>query len=77
MKFSELGIHDDLLDAISYMGFKEATPIQEQAVPIILDGKDLIADLPGGTTSILIIVPTRELAIQIDQQVQGIVHQGY
>lgn len=93
MKFSELGIHDDLLDAISYMGFKEATPIQEQAIPIILDGKDLIAcaqtgtgktaafllpildllaDLPGGETTTLIIVPTRELAMQIDQQVQGI-----
>lgn len=93
MKFSELGIHDDLLDAISYMGFKEATPIQEQAIPIILNGNDLIAcaqtgtgktaafllpildliaDLPGGVTSTLIIVPTRELAVQIDQQVQGI-----
>lgn len=93
MKFEELGIHDDLLDAISFMGFKEATPIQEQAVPIILDGSDLIAcaqtgtgktaafllpildliaDLPGGETSTLIIVPTRELAMQIDQQVQGI-----
>ncbi len=93
MKFSELGIHDDLLDAIEYMGFKEATPIQEQAIPVILDGNDLIAcaqtgtgktaafllpildliaDLPGGETSTLIVVPTRELAMQIDQQVQGI-----
>jgi len=93
MKFSELGIHDDLLDAIDYMGFKEATPIQEQAIPIILEGNDLIAcaqtgtgktaafllpildliaDLPGGKTSALIVVPTRELAVQIDQQVQGI-----
>lgn len=93
MKFSELGIHHDLLDAIDYMGFKDATPIQEQAIPIILGGNDLIAcaqtgtgktaafllpildliaDLPGGETSTLIIVPTRELAVQIDQQVQGI-----
>jgi len=93
MKFSELGIHDDLLDAIEYMGFKDATPIQEQAIPIILDGHDMIAcaqtgtgktaafllpvldilaDMPGGETSTLIIVPTRELAMQIDQQVQGI-----
>lgn len=93
MKFTELGIHDDLLDAISYMGFDDATPIQEQAIPEILAGKDLIAcaqtgtgktaafllpildllaDLPGGETSVLIIVPTRELAMQIDQQVQGV-----
>ena len=93
MKFDELGIHHDLLDAIDYMGFKDATPIQEQAIPIILDGNDLIAcaqtgtgktaafllpildllaDLPGGETTTLIIVPTRELAMQIDQQVQGI-----
>ncbi|MEZ5105376.1 MAG: DEAD/DEAH box helicase [Draconibacterium sp.] len=49
MKFSELGIHDDLLDAISYMGFKDATPIQEQAIPKILNGDDLIACAQTGT----------------------------
>ncbi len=93
MKFTELDIHEDLLDAISYMGFKDATPIQQKAIPSIMSGRDLIAcaqtgtgktaafllpildklaDLPRNISSTLIIVPTRELAIQIDQQVQGI-----
>ncbi len=93
MKFSETGIHDDLLEAIDYMGFENTTPIQEKAIPVILDGNDLIAcaqtgtgktaafllpvldliaDMPAGETSTLIIVPTRELAMQIDHQVQGI-----
>ncbi|SHE99266.1 Superfamily II DNA and RNA helicase [Mariniphaga anaerophila] len=95
MKFSELGVHDEILDAISYMGFKDTTPIQEQAIPEILAGKDLIAcaqtgtgktaafvipvldlilDHPAGETTTLILVPTRELAMQIDQQVQGIAY---
>ncbi len=93
MKFNELGIGDQVLEAISYMGFEKATPIQEQAIPKILAGKDLLACAQTGTgktaafilpiihklsdkgqtdtTSTLVIVPTRELAIQIDQQIQG------
>ena len=74
------------------MGFNEATPIQEKAIPVILAGKDIIACAQTGTgktasyllpilNSIaknpqekihsLILVPTRELALQIDQQVMG------
>lgn len=93
MKFDEFELNSDLLEAISYMGFEEATPIQEKAIPEILAGKDLIACAQTGTgktaafllpimariaeterkdISALIIVPTRELAIQIDQHIQGI-----
>jgi superfamily II DNA/RNA helicase len=92
MKFTELNLNEQLLEAISYMGFETATPIQEQVIPIILENRDLIACAQTGTgktgafvlpilnkligkkeTGIdtLIIVPTRELAIQIEQQLQG------
>ena len=75
------------------MRFETPTPIQAQAIPIILDHKDLIAVAQTGTgktaafllpilhkiamehtatTNTLIIVPTRELALQIDQAVQGL-----
>ncbi len=90
MTFNELGLHEQLLEALSYMGFDQATPIQEQAIPAILEGRDIIACAQTGTgktgaftipllqhltthknTAALIIVPTRELAIQIDQQIEG------
>jgi superfamily II DNA/RNA helicase len=92
MTFKELGLHDDVINALDYMNFEKATPIQEQAIPQILNGKDVIACAQTGTgktaafilpiidklvtqphkgTNTLVIVPTRELAIQIDQQIQG------
>ena len=95
MTFDEFNLTPDLLDAIYYMGFRDATPIQEQAIPSILSGKDLIACAQTGTgktaafllpilnfiaekhsthTHTLILVPTRELAIQIDQQIQGLAY---
>jgi superfamily II DNA/RNA helicase len=94
MKFEEFGLSDELLEAVSYMGFETATSIQEIAIPEILKGNDLIACAQTGTgktaafllpvlefmhkrethevTRTLIIVPTRELAIQIDQHLQGL-----
>ncbi len=92
MTFKELGLSDVLLEGLSYMGFEEATPIQEQAIPMILEGKDLLACAQTGTgktaafilpildllsrternhTSTVVIAPTRELAIQIERQIQA------
>lgn len=92
MEFVEFGLNDRLLEAIGYMGFEKATPIQIQAIPEIVDGKDLIACAQTGTgktaafllpvlnkladrerkgINTLIVVPTRELAIQIEQQIRG------
>ncbi len=94
MRFSEFDFDPDLLDGLDAMGFEEATPIQEEAIPKILNGMDLIACAQTGTgktaafllpvldkimndknvgkVNTLIIVPTRELALQIDRQVEGL-----
>lgn len=49
MKFTEFGFTDTLLEGLSAMGFEEATPIQEQAIPAIMDGKDLLGCAQTGT----------------------------
>lgn len=93
MSFEDFKLNSELLEAISYMGFEEASPIQKLSIPHILEGSDLIACAQTGTGKTaafilpvihqtiglktegihtLILVPTRELAIQIDQEIQGI-----
>lgn len=95
MYFTEFGFDDDLMDGIDAMGYEEATPVQEQVIPLILDGRDIIAAAQTGTgktaafllpviqrlleehhdshtINSLIIVPTRELAMQIAQTLEGI-----
>ena len=94
MKFTEFGFDERLMEGIDAAGYEDATPVQEQVIPHILSGKDIIASaqtgtgktaaflLPlihkiitdvekGNTISALVIVPTRELAIQIAQHLEG------
>ena len=49
MKFTELELDEQLIEAIGYMGFETATPIQEQAIPEILKGRDIIGCAQTGT----------------------------
>lgn len=94
--FGDFGFLPDIMESIDAMGFTEPTPIQEQSIPIILNGSDLIGCAQTGTgktaafllplihkisknksrsgISALVIVPTRELAMQIDQQLQGLAY---
>jgi ATP-dependent RNA helicase RhlE len=90
--FNQFGFSEQLLEGLDAMNFREPTPIQQQAIPEILAGKDIIASAQTGTgktaafllpvleknireksghIDTLIIVPTRELGLQIDQQLEG------
>lgn len=95
MTFQDFNFDSKLLDGLDSMGYNKPTAIQEQAIPLILQNKDLIACAQTGTgktaafllptlhkiintpekqrhLNTLIISPTRELATQIDQQVEGL-----
>jgi len=93
MRFTEFKFGNELQEGLDMMGFEQATPIQQQAIPIIQNNKDLIACAQTGTgktaafvlpildkltkaeqnnkVNTIIIAPTRELAKQIDMQIEG------
>lgn len=94
MRFTEFDFNPGLLEGIEASGYETATPVQEQVIPAVMAGKDIIASAQTGTgktaafllpmihkllgshsdgqVGALIIVPTRELAIQISQHLEGL-----
>lgn len=92
LKFTEFGLTPAILEGLDAMGFENATPIQEQAIPKIMNGQDIVACAQTGTgktaafllpilhtltekpseyIDTLILEPTRELVMQVDQQLEG------
>ncbi len=89
VKFKDLKVSNHILQAVEDMGFEEATPIQAQSIPLILEGHDVIGQAQTGTgktasfgipmlekvnaksrkTQALILCPTRELAIQVSDEI--------
>jgi ATP-dependent RNA helicase RhlE len=93
LSFSALGLQPDLLRAVARQGYTEPTPVQREAIPLVLEGRDLLAGAQTGTGKtaafvlpilqrlaarpardrrirVLILTPTRELAIQVDESVR-------
>ena len=90
--FSSLDISSEVLKAIDKMGFKFMTPVQEETIPVMMEGHDIIALAPTGTgktcafgipmleylqlndTDIqeLVLAPTRELAVQIADELTAL-----
>jgi ATP-dependent RNA helicase RhlE len=94
LNFTEFGLDESLVEGIQATGYEIATPVQEKVIPLILEGRDLIASAQTGTgktaafllpiihklihsriedqVNALVIVPTRELAVQIAQNLEGL-----
>mgnify|MGYP000115733833 CR=1 FL=1 len=92
VRFDELDLYPQVLRAIKEMGFEEATPIQSQAIPVVMSGVDVIGQAQTGTgktasfgipvlhkvdpnnkkTQVIILSPTRELAIQVADEIRNL-----
>src|SRR3954470_1488499 len=93
MGFKGLGLSDDILAAVAALGYEEPTPVQKETIPLMLEGRDLLAQAATGTgktaafalpmlqritesgatgrhpTAGLVLVPTRELAMQVAEAI--------
>ena len=92
LRFDELDLYPQILRAIQEMGFEEATPIQCKAIPVVMEGVDVIGQAQTGTgktaafgipllmkvdphnkkTQAIVLCPTRELAIQVAEEVRNL-----
>ena len=88
MKFNELKLDSRTLETLHELGFEEPTPIQQQSIPVALEGRDMIGQAQTGTGKTaafglpmlelinpeektiqgLVVAPTRELAIQVQEE---------
>lgn len=87
--FTDLGLSPAILQAVAKMGFEEASPIQSAAIPLLMEGSDLVGqshtgsgktaafgipaleqiDLKSRALQVLILCPTRELAVQVAEEI--------
>jgi ATP-dependent RNA helicase DeaD len=90
--FASLGLAEDIVTAITALGYEEPTPVQRETIPLLLEGRDVLAQAATGTGKTaafalpmlqriraieakkrplggLILVPTRELAMQVAEAV--------
>jgi ATP-dependent RNA helicase RhlE len=93
MGFSTLGLAPELTDAVSKMGYSIPTPIQLDAIPVVLEGHDVVGCAQTGTgktaafvlptlqriphgrgTRALVVTPTRELCLQIEEVARAVAH---
>jgi ATP-dependent RNA helicase DeaD len=93
LNFEELALSQEVRKAVLEMGFEQCTPIQAQAIPVLLEGKDVIGQAQTGTgktvafgipivekldardrhVQSLILCPTRELAIQVSEEIRKLI----
>ncbi len=94
--FADLGLNEGLAEALAKLGYEQPTPIQREAIPLLLEGKDMLGQAATGTgktaafalpivdgiisrgeasgkaeTTALVVVPTRELAMQVSEAITG------